>query len=633
MAVTTFTLPYRGTPPYFSGTATSNLVPNVFPVAIDGRPYMIDQKSGKFQRGYEQRVRDSSDDSTTPGEGAINPGGLWRRGQDSWHYGAGQQYADTVESKPYRFYKSKGINPWTKGQLSLLNSTKVSLVSSATTQHMVVQDGRVYVALNGDVKYSTNPYLASPTWVPVVDAAGGTSAPTGSVQAMATDGNKIYLAYSNGDIRQVITSVDPAIISNTVFGSTATDSYYMMGFAKNYMFGAHDHDLQLISSTGSKSFAIEPDDTAFRWVGVATGQNAAYAAGYSGKKSLIYKITIKADATLDKGVVALELPTGEVVSSIAGYLGFIVIGTNKGIRFCSTDTDSNLVAGQIIPTPQPVRHSSSDDKFVYFGWSNYDEVSSGIGRLDLSTFTATNTPAFASDLMYGSSASPITADVTRVITFDDPVSGVSKRVFMVSGVGVVVEDSENLVVSGEIETGAWRWDVPDRKFVAKIDTRSTPLVGAITSYLKIDNSSYLDIGTWDTPTGIQNSFDGSDTQAIEAEFKFMLERSTTVATAGPTLTRWMARAYVAPYRSQFFVVPILLHKTVDVRGKPYYYDVEAQQSFFDSLIETPRIITLQIGNTTHNVITEDVSWESADAHGNTWQFDGTLVVTLRSVEN
>ena len=95
----------------------------------------------------------------------------------------------------------------------------------------------------------------------------------------------------------------------------------------------------------------------------------------------------------------------------------------------------------------------------------------------------------------------------------------------------------------------------------------------------------------------------------------------------------MARAYVAPYRSQFFVVPILLHRSVTVKGREYFYDIEEQQNFFDSLIESPRIVTLQIGEFTHTVIVDDIAWESSDAHGYSWAFDGTLVVTLRSVEN
>jgi hypothetical protein len=621
MAVTTFTLPYVNTPPYFSGSAVSSMVPNVFPVAIDGRPYMVDQKSGRFGRTYEQRVRDSTDDSTSPGESTINPGGLWRRGQDSWHLGAGQQYADTADAKAFQFYKSKGIDVWTKGQVSLLNDTKLSLSNAATTAHMVVCGSNVYVTLNGDVKYSANPYASSPTWTAVVDQAGGTAAPTGTVAAMATDGNKVYLAYPTDGIRQVIPSTDPAIISNTKF-VTGSDSFYMLGFAKNYMLGAHDHDLHLIDASGGKSFVIEPDDTAFRFVGVATGQNAVYAAGYSGEKSLIYKLTITALGVLDKGVVALELPTGEIVSSISGYLGYILIGTNKGVRYCSTDAQSNLIAGPIIPTSGPVRKFTSEDKYTYFTWSNYDGVSSGLGRLDLSTFVAPNQPAFATDLMYTSKN-----DVLSVVTKD------SKRMFLVSGIGVVAEDTSVLVASGEIESGTYRWGIPDRKFVAKVDTRSTPLVGTITQYLDVDDSGFVQLSTWDDVGDTENTTNGTDTHAIEAAFKFKLTRDATVTSTGPTMTRWMSRAYVAPFRSQQFVVPILLHNTIRVRDKEYFYDVDEHQSFFDSLISAPRIIVLQIGNFTHSVIVDDVEWVPSDATGNYWSFEGTLIVTLRSVEN
>jgi hypothetical protein len=621
MAVTTFTLPYVGTPPYFSGSSVSTLVPNVFPIAIDGRPYMVDQKSGRFGRTYEQRVRDSTDDSTSPGEGAINPGGLWRRGQDSWHFGAGQQYADTAEAKDYQFYKSKGIDIWTKGQVSLLNATKLSLSNASTSQHMVVCGTRVYVALNNDVKFTTDPYASSPTWTAVVDEAGGTAAPTGTVAAMATDGNKVYLAYPTDGIRQVVPSADPAIISNTKF-TTGSDSYYMLGFAKNFMFGAYDHDLHVLDTSGGKSFAIEPDDTAFRFVGVATGQNAVYAAGFSGEKSLVYKITITAAGLLDKGIVALELPTGEIVSSISGYLGFILIGTNKGVRYCSTDAQSNLVAGPIIPTSGPVRKFTSEDRYTYFTWSNYDGVSTGLGRLDLSTFVAPNQPAFATDLMYTS-----TNNVLSVATFN------SKRLFCVSGIGVIAEDSSALVASGEIESGTYRWGIPDRKFVAKVDTRATPLVGSITQYLNVDDTGYVQLNTWDDIGDTENSTNGTDTHAIEASFKFGLNRDATVTSTGPTMTRWMSRAYVAPFRSQQFVIPILLHNTVRVRDKEYFYDVEEHQTFFDSLIESPRIIVLQIGTFVHSVIVDDLEWVPADATGNYWSFEGTLIVTLRSVEN
>ena len=626
MAVSTFTLPYFGTPPYFSGTASSSLVPHTFPVAIDGRPYMIDQKSNQFKRGYEQRVRDSTDDSTSPGEGAINPGGLWRRGQDSWHYGSGQQYADTAESKNYMFYKSKGINPWVKGQLSLLNTTKLSLSTASTNLFScVVESGGteyLYVADNGVVRFSSNPFAATPTWTAITTATSGTL-PTGAITGLETNGTNVYIAWTGHDIWYTTPGATTATFFYPTGGSGTGKTYNAFGYAKGRGWAAVDQDLYQIGlQSGSHIIFFDNPDTTFQWHGAAAGQNAVYAAGHSGDKSLIYKITIKADGTLDVPVVALELPVGERVSAIHGYLGFIVIGSNKGVRFCSTDAQSNLLAGSLIPTTGEVNDFTSSDRFIWFAYTNYDGVSSGLGRLDLSVFTSANTPAYATDLMYTS-----TGAVKSVASIG------GKRAFTISGVGVIVEDSANLVATGEIETGTWRWGIPDRKFVAKIDTRSTPLVGSITSYLKLDDGDYQEVGVWDTGNDIENSFDGSDTRAIEADFKYVLTRSSTATSTGPTFTRWMARAYAAPFRSQVFVVPVLLHQSVTVRGKEYYYDVEEEQSFFDGLIGSPRIIALQMGSVTHSVILEDLQWDASDSQGNTWQFNGTLVVTLRSVEN
>ena len=608
----TFSFPYVNTPAFYTGTSLSALVPDIFPVAINGRPYVVDQRSNQFTRAFEQRVRDSVDQSTAPGEAAINPGGLWRRGEVSWHLGAGQKYADTAGAADYRFYKSKGVDPWTKGQLTLLNSTKLSLSSTATTSHMVVQDGRVYVSLNGDVKYTTDPYASSPTW------SDCTGEPGGSCAAMATDGYKIYLAFPSDGVRQIIPNTSISAISTTKFVNS-TDSYYMLGFAKNYMFGSHDHKLRSIASGGSTSDVVVPADLEFRWVGVATGQNAVYAAGYSGKKSLIYKITIKTDGTLDAGVVALELPTGEVVTTISGYLGAILLGTNKGVRYCSTDSNSNLVAGALIPTSGDVKKFSSNDRFSWFTWSNYDGTSTGLGRLDLSNFIAPNTPAFATDLMYTS-----TADVLNLVTFND------KHCFVVSGVGVIAEDTANLVTTGTIETGIYRWGIPDRKFIARVDTRATPLVGSITSFMSLDAEEYIQLGNWEGGGDTENAFNGSDNHAIEAQFKFALNRAT--ATTGPTFTRWAARAYAAPYRSEVFRIPVLLHELIKVHDKDYYFDVNEELGALRELINKPRIVTLQIRDETVSVIVEDMEWTPVDSVDKDWLWQGTAVVTMRSIQ-
>lgn len=608
-----FTDAFYPAPKFFTGGSTTQLVPDVFPVAINGRPYLIDQKAGTFARGFEPRVRDSVDQSTAPGEAAINPQGLWRRGEVSWHYGAGQKYADTAEAQDYRFFSSKGVDPWTKGQLTLLHKTKISLASAATTAHVVVQDGRVYASLGADVKYTTDPYASSPTWSDCTGEPGGTCA------AMATDGSRIYLAFPSDGVRVIDPATSVSAISGTKFVNS-TDSYYTLGFAKNYMFGAYDHILHLISAGGSKSAIITPDDSQFRWVGVATGQNAVYAAGYAGKKSLIYKVTIKADGTLDAGVVALELPTGEVVSTISGYLGFILIGTDKGVRFASTDSNSNLLAGQIIPTSGAVRKFTSEGRFSYFTWTNYDGVSGGLGRLDLSTFTAQNTPAYASDLMYDS-----TSTVNGLITFND------KRCFWISGVGIIAEDSGNLVETGEIVSGIYRWGIPDRKFVAKFDIRTQPLVGSVASYVSTDSGSYETLTTHDKTDTTEAVATGPQSKFIEARFKLELSRAT--ATTGPTLTRWMARAYASPARSQVFRVPILMHHRLRVRDSEYYFDIEQELAALRDLVTNPRVVNYQENTEVFSVVVEDLEFQVADGLQSNWDLEGTCTVTMRSVQD
>ena len=608
-----FTDAFIPSPQFFAGGTTTNLVPDVFPIAIDGRPFLVDQQANTFTRGFEPRVRDSVDQSTSPGEAAINPQGLWRRGETSWHYGAGQRYADTAEAQDYRFFSSKGVNPWTKGQLTLQNKTKLSLASAATTAHVVAQDGRVYASLGADVKFTTDPYAASPTWTDCTGEPGGICA------AMATDGSRIYLAFPSDGIRIIDPATSVSVIDSSKFVNSS-DSYYMLGFAKNYMFGAHSSVLNTISSGGSKSAHITPDDTQFRWIGVATGQNAVYAAGYAGTKSLIYKITIKADGTLDAGVVALELPTGEIVSAISGYLGYILIGTNKGVRFASTDSNSNLVAGQIIPTTSSVTKFTSEGRYSYFTWTNYDGVSGGLGRLDLATLTTNNTPAYATDLMYDS-----TAAVNGLVTFD------SKRCFWVSGVGIIAEDVDNLVESAEIVTGTYRWGIPDRKFVAKFDLRTTPLYGTITPSISLDSGDYVEMSPHTMALTTESVATGPQSKFIEAKFKLTLTRAS--ATTGPTLTRWMARAYASPARSQVFRVPILMHHKLHVRDTDYFFDVESELRALRDLVTNPRVVNYQENTETFSVVLEDLEFQVADGYQSNWDLEGTCTVTMRSVQD
>ena len=611
---------FTDTPSFFSGTGTSVLVPEVFPVAINGRPYMVDVKSQQFTRQFDQRVRDSQDNSTAPGEAAINPQGLWRRGQNSWHFGAGQQYADVAASQDFRFYKSKGVNPWDKGELKLLNATKRSLESANTNLYScVVESGGttyLYVADGNVVRFSSNPFAATPTWTPITTATSGTL-PTSTITGLETNGTNVFIGWTGKDIW--VTT--PGSTSATFFYAPNPDNnktYYAFGYAKNRGFAANGPDIhQPAINAPTHAIFFDNPDTTFTWVGFAAGQNAVYAAGYSGTHSSIFKITIKDTGTLDVPVVALELPVGEVVSSIHGYLGFILIGSNKGVRFCSTDNQNNLIAGSLIPTTGKVNDFTAEDRFVWFGWSNYDGTS-GLGRLDLSVFTSPNTPAYATDLMYASAN-----EVKSVSSFE------SKRVFTISGVGVIVEDTANLVASGEFETGIYQWGIPDDKFAPRVDVRCEPLQGTISAAVAVENQGYVSIGDFTLQNQTRHTYIAPENKFIEASYKFTIARSGT--NIGPRFTRWMSRAYAAPARSRIISVPILLHERFNINNKDYYFDVALERDLLEELTASPRIVTYQEKDDTFSVIIEDARWQPVLVSGTDWLWEGTMTVIMRTI--
>ena len=609
--LTRFTTPYVGGPTFYTGTGISGLVPDIFPVAIAGRPYMLDLKSGRFGRAFEQRLRDSQDGANIPGESAINPQGLWRRGQVSWHKGSAQKYGDTAEGVDTRFYSSKNVDPWTKGELSMLKTTSEILDSANTNLPMVVVGSYLYVGDGNTLKYTTD--LSS--WISVT-----TGAPAAAIEALTTDGTTVFVSYNNN-----------AIYSSTAGGASVAQYYPTSGsnaytynslkYAKSRIIALHDNHIHLPTGAGgSHTPFYEHPNTSFDFVDSCAGQNAIYVGGNAGLTAIIYKVTVKADGTLNVPVVAAELPLGETLSSLTGYLGNVCIGTNKGIRLATSDSEADLIVGPLLETTTNVKCAVGDGRFVWYGWTNFDATSTGLGRIDLSQFNTLNEPAYASDLM-----ADVQGAVNAVVNWGE------YRVFSVAGQGLYREHATNLAESGYVDTGLWRWGIPDPKFATFVDFRTLPLSGSLTFALNLDNGGYESLATFDTQGTTEKTLDGSDTSFGEAAFKITFTRNSTNATSGPTLTRWQVRAFPAPKRSELFSVPILLHEKLNRANREYYYDVNNELAFLRNLIADTRITTYQEGEETFKVIVENVEWIPVDSHVKNWIFDGTAVITLRSL--
>jgi hypothetical protein len=242
--------------------------------------------------------------------------------------------------------------------------------------------------------------------------------------------------------------------------------------------------------------------------------------------------------------------------------------------------------------------------------------------MDIGTQIATNQPAWASDLM---------------VTGQGAVPSISlygaRPVFTVTGLGIYCEHSTNLVASGTLDSGIYRWGVPDTKFIPKWDLRTEPLYGTVVISVASDSGSFSNVGTQSTEASLESTFDGFESKVFEAEARLTLTRSATDATKGPAVTRWLGRAYAAPLRSQIFSVPLLLHHKLNIRGFEYSVDVDAELRYLRDLVDNPRVISYQENADTYSVIVEDVRWQPVDSanNHNAWDWNGTCTVIMRSV--
>jgi hypothetical protein len=610
-----FTNAYFPAAAYYTGTGSTQLVPDVFPVAINGRPYMVDLRSNEFNRQFDARVRDSVDQSAEPGESAINPQGLWRRSQSSWHYGAGQEYSDASDSEPFRFYSSKGINVWSKGRLSLLKDTTKVYSSANSNLYATTADGRLYGSDGQNVKFTTD--------FNTVTTVTGTAA--SNIYSITSDGYNVFYSYANGDIDQT-----NAVVSTSSAYITGIEAGYLSYVKGRLMVAGQGSDKHKIwnitTSPGSSANNPSPlyahPNSNFRWVGFAAGQNHIYAAGTAGNISLIYKTTIKADGTaLDIPTVAAELPQGEIIQTIYGYLSYVVIGTTTGFRLCTADDNGNLIVGPLNNINTPITAFAGIGQYVYFAWTNFDATSTGIGRMDISVFISTNQPAYASDLMATTQGT-----VVAIHEYNN------QPMFTVAGQGVYIPHATNLVSSGYLRSGIYRWGVPDAKFIPKLDIRCLPLDGSIRVAVASDGGEFENFQLFDTQDARDKTIDGLEAKVFEAEVKVTLNRAAS-GMVGPTVTRWMARAYAAPLRSQIFTVPVLMHHKLNINGREYYQDVDHEMALLRDLVDTPRVISYQENTSTFAVVVENVQmqYRQVTQSHNKNDFEGTAIVVMRSV--
>lgn len=615
---------------YSVGPQGSNKATPIAPwaVAIDGRRYLLDTKSGQYGREgidvLQQRNTNNQRDTL------LLPQDVWRHQTESWHLGAGQANLDRDDALQNRYFRSFGIDPWEKYELTLLNETEQihDIPAGPDPSFVQVHKGNLVVIIGANTYWYDTPTHN------VLLASGISS----KAIAITYDGDSVIVLYDDGTVvsfsgpttKATRTVTPPA--GTTPAANPIGDASFI-AYAKDYLIMGVGNQLWDITAAQAKLIYTSPV-TGFTWKGAAEGNQAIYAVGGVGDKHVIHRLGVKQDGTgLQPAITAGTLPDGEIGVSIGSYLGYIFIGTDKGVRMASPVSNADLVLGALLPTLQPVYGFEGQDRFVWVTGSEINPVPShgetrlfkgpsvcGLYRTDMSSFTVTElTPAYATDIVAPLESGKIVRSVT---TWN------SKRVFSVDGGGVYME-SDTLMPAGWLENGRISFSVEDLKTSLYCQAKWEPLHGTVELYLSYDSAKPIRIMSWSIQESIRSgniSMDGQQFSRLDSRVDLI--RDKTNDQRGPIFSRFEVRARAVKGAASRWSLPIINHEELDLNGVIEARDVTDEFFRLMALVESGKMFPLQEWGRTYYVVAKDFVWkpERLNLAGTGWQGVYTLIV-------
>lgn len=518
--------------------------------AVGGMPFLtaINDERKMTRAGAPVR-KEQFDNQQIPGEQSLS--GWWHRSQSTFIGGAGLLYQDPANDNQYaiRYGDSVGLNPWVNGNLSLLRQTGLRISDGTANKHLVVgwNDGtdRYWSAVDNVLKSDTGAAVTTITW-------GGANV----IRSLTSDGTN-YFAADNVNVYKGAGNGAGAAFVTT--GTTAT----VCRWVKGRLMLALDNKVYECDNTPAKNLKFTHLNPNFVFTDFAEGTNAIYASGYAGSEGAIYKFGLDTTGTVPAlasgGVLAAQLPRGEIVYAITAYLGaFVGIGTNRGFRVGQIDDNGDIQYGPLLITNTAgVRAVAAYDRFFFVGATNAIEGDSGLYRVDLGQPLQSGdvSPsvrfAYATDLQ-----SKVTGEVSGVTNFGNS----DRMVLAVVGQGSYLESATTLEASGYLTTGRVRYSTIEPKIFKFVTVRTpSPLWGSV-------SVSVLDPGGGDTSiltvtqggsTVIENVVLAAPSAAAEwVQLKLTLSRSTTDTTKGGEVTAWQLKAMPGAVRQRIITIPL-----------------------------------------------------------------------------
>jgi hypothetical protein len=374
--------------------------------------------------------------------------------------------------------------------------------------------------------------------------------------AVAGGANKIHM------YKKLLTDNTTTIPSPMFTANGIVVTYAAMEFVKDRIVLCVNNAVYEISpnATALPTAVYTNPNTNYHYTSISASGPAIYTAGHSGIYSTIQKYTLTtggAMPTLTQASVAAELPPGEIVEKLYYYLGYMVIGTSRGVRVSTVnDQDGSLAYGPVIfESTQPVYDFCGRDRFIWCA-SGIGSIDGGLVRIDLGQ-TILDEPlrfAYANDLQIAQSE----IHYTTAVAFIGTTNQLAFTTAYNSTEGAIYFESPTVLRSnGYLTTGAIRYGTLEPKNFKFIRGRGDFTNGAMDiQTIGPDDTTYTVI-TYSSTAGTPEAATTYPEGAQEyISYKFTLSRSASNTSLGPVFKGYQAKALPATKRQRLIQFPV-----------------------------------------------------------------------------
>jgi len=605
-----------------------------YDMAIAGLPFFIGANDDSPYRRVTARYRKEQYDQTREaGEQSLT--GWWFRSQSTFHLGAGIKYFEPAQDESLRFQytESKGVEVFTRGQVTLLNSTASFNSGAAAPQLIGVNDGTndCIIITDGTAIKKITSAASSSTYTQTGTASTIFSVTTNGKQYFFINGTHVH----RGNLAGSTSDTEIYNASSTTRGTIRYVKQRLIAAINNSIY-----ELDPNNASGALPTALfTHPNTSWVWSSISEGPSAIYVSGYdpNGTSSSVFKILLDVTTSTSLGFPSLETPTviidlpdGERINDFDVYLGlYAVLATSKGFRVGISDATGSIQYGPLLFDQAACNSIAFRDRFAYIATTIDSEA--GLLKVDLSTTVIANSLVFpwAWDLV----ASGVAAASSQVAFF-----GNTDRAAFSSGNVIYAESTTDKVASGYLQTGFIRYNTLENKLYKLLNPRIDTTDGAITIQSIDSADTAYNLGGF--AQGAASSEIGIPYPNSAQEylaFKFTITRSSTDATKGPLFTGYQLKSLPAVPRQRIIQYPLFCydHESdnmgVEVGYEGSAYDRLSQLEAVENVGDTIRVEDFRTGESFIGLIEELDFINKTPSDRRFSGYGGMLIATIRLI--